>query len=705
MQNSTSGHENAIFAGAKKAPVIMAKQNRPSPQPKRPQPQAARSSVVTPKDTDSHRWEPAGWLRYALIVLAVTAVCYIPSLNNDFVNWDDDPNITENPNLTLVGKGQTWGETISKIFSIDEGNVIGNYNPLPIFTFAIEKAINGGEHSAKLIHIDNLLLHLLTVFFAFRLLLHLGVGRWGALAGGLLFGIHPMRVESVAWATERKDVLFAVFFFAALMYYVRFVKTDDNGKRTKLYVGMLLLAVLSLLSKVQAVTLPLSMLAIDYLLRRPLNLRTIVVEKLPFWLLSAATGLVNLYTLKVQGSTNDDVTNFTIFDRLCIGAYSYCVYLYKLFIPFPMSPLYPYPKPLPTMVYVAPLLFAAFAAGVVWLFIKGRRWPVFGVLFFTFNVMFLLQILGAGQGYLADRFTYVPYFGFFALAAWYFDQYAQDNARRSSLLVGLAVLSAVYGLWTVRQIGIWKDGETLWSHVIKHEGKSNSLPYWNRGQYYREKGDFAKSLQDYSEAVAINPKNPELFNSRGKTYFDMAMSGKFKQQEKEFVQKSIADYDMALKVASEAKPKMRSEALINRGAAYGAQNNFAQALNDLNEGIQLDPKNKNGYLNRSLVYFNIGKYEETIADYTKYLEYDPNNANIYYERGMIRRSLNRNQEAVDDLTRAIRLDASLGLAYLERARANAQAGNTAAARQDYQRAQQFKIQLTPKDVELMNGGK
>ena len=684
----------------------MAKQNKPNAPARRPQPQTAKSTAKVLSETTSTRWEPAGWFRYALIALAVTALCYIPSLKNGFVNWDDDPNITENPNLTLVGKGQSWGETVSNIFSIDKGNVIGNYNPLPILTFAVEKAASKGEHNPWLIHFDNLLLHLLTIFFVFRLLLHLGIGRFGALAGALLFGIHPMRVESVAWATERKDVLFAVFFFAALMYYVRFVKTEDSGRRTRLYVGMLVLALLSLLSKVQAVTLPLSMLAIDYLLRRPINLRTVVVEKLPFWLLSLAFGLINLYTLKVQGSTNDDVTNFNLLDRLCIGAYSFCVYLYKLAIPYPMSPLYPYPKPLPLIIYVAPLFFAAIVAGVVWLAKKDRRMPVFGVLFFFFNVMFLLQVLGAGQGFLADRFTYVPYFGFFAIVAWWLDRMVQNNpSSQTNLSIGLGVVTALFGFWSIRQIAIWENGETLWSHVIKFEGKTNSLPYWNRGQYYRSKGDYDRSLQDYSQAVTINPKNPELFNSRGKTYFDMAMSGKYKQQEGEFIQKAMSDYNTALQATTDAKPKVKSEVLINRGAANGAVKNFNQALNDLNEGIKLDPENENGYLNRSLVYFNLGKYEETIADYTSYLKYKPNSANIHYERGMLRRSLNRNQDAIEDLSIAIKLDPTQPLSYLERARAFAQSGNTDAARKDYQRAQQMGIQLSPKDVEMMNGAR
>lgn len=680
----------------------MAKKPAPSRAPQRPQPKSSARPARPERAKEAAR---ASWWPFVLIALVVTALCYWPSLRNDFVNWDDQVNITENPNLEMVGKGVPWSQITGNIFSLEKGAVIGNYNPLPIFTFAVEKSLSGGENNPRLVHFNNLLLHLLTVFFAMRLLMQLGIGRWGTLAGGLLFGIHPMRVESVAWATERKDVLFAAFFFAALVCYVRWTKTDEAGRRTRQYALMLVLAVLALLSKVQAVTLPLSMVAIDLWLRRPFNVRTVLVEKLPFWILSLVTGLVNVYTLRLQGSVggDGDVTDFNLFDRLCIGAYSYLVYLLKLIVPHPMVPVYPYPKILPWEVYAALLPGLGFIALIVWLVMRKTHsiWT-FGWLFFTFNVMFMLQIVGAGQGFLADRFTYVPYFGFFAIAAFYFDRYVGREQWRTALIAGLAVLSGVYAVWTVRQVGIWKNGDTLWSHVMKHGKDNTSLPYWNRGQYWRTEGDYNRSLEDYTKAINIEPTNPELYNSRGKTYFDMAMSGKFKAQAADFLQKALTDYNNALQQPN-IKKKAQAEVLINRGAAHGANNNYPQALEDLNKGAGLDPKNKNAYLNRSLVNLNLGRYDEAIADYTEYLKYDPLDPDIYYERGMLRRSTNRSAEAISDLNQAIKLKPDLGLAYLERARAYVLSGNAAAARDDYARAQLYKVQLSQQDMQFLNG--
>jgi tetratricopeptide (TPR) repeat protein len=465
---------------------------------------------------------------------------------------------------------------------------------------------------------------------------------------------------------------------------------------------MLVLALLSLFSKVQAVTLPLSMLALDYFYRRPLNFK-LIWEKTPFWLLSLAFGIINLITLKAQGSTVDDQTNFNILDRLCIGAYSFCVYLYKLLLPYPMSPLYPYPKPLPIWVYLAPILFVAIWFGVWRMWKADRRIWVFGALFFFFNVMFLLQVLGAGQGYLADRFTYVPYFGLFAIAAWYFDQYAKEEKWKSSLQIALGALTVIYAIWTVQQIKVWKNGETLWSHVIKFEGKTNSLPYWNRAQFYRAQKKIDLSLRDYTQAININPTNPELYNSRGKTYFDLAMAKNPNDpQFKETIQKAIADYSNGIRQPNK-KPASHAEILINRGAAFGALENLQAAITDLSEGIQLNPDNKNGYFNRSIAYYNSGQLENALKDYQSYLKFDAYNANVWYECGMLYRALNRLPESLTSLNKAIELNPKFGLAYLERGRSKAQGGDKASAQGDYMQAKQLGVSLTSKDIEMLNG--
>jgi protein O-mannosyl-transferase len=644
-------------------------------------------------------WEASGWITPLLIAMAITAILYLPTLSFDYVNWDDDPNITENENLTYVD-----AQSIKNIFSLDKGNVIGNYNPLPILTFAIEKKIMG-KFSPGFTHGINLLLHLLTMLFVMRLLQHLGISKWGSFVGTLLFGIHPMRIESVAWATERKDVLFAMFFFAALMYYVRWIKTEDEGKKRKYYFLMIVLAALSCLSKVQAVTLPLSMLLLDYWFNRPVfDLKSFfsrVIEKTPFWVFSLLTGLANIYTLKVQGSTDDTVTKFNFGQKLLVGAYSFCVYLVKLVVPYQMSPLYPYPQTLPILSYFAPIGFFAVMGLVYWLWKKGtgKEW-IFGILFFFFNVMFVLQVFAAGQGFIADRFTYVPYFGFFFIAGFVYDKLNREQTAPKWLNPVLGIAFALCAFLSFKQIKIWQNGETLWTKVIEVEGKGISLPYGNRGQIYRKTGNFDKSIADYSQAIAISPDKPEHYNSRGKTHFDMAMTAKFKNRTPELTQKAIEDYNRGLNIAN-IPVKTRSEMLANRGAALASTGKFEPAIKDLTESLSLQADNKNAYLNRSLAYFSLSQYDKAIIDHTKLLEYDPKNANIYYERGMCKRILGDYEGGSIDLSKCIQLNPSEKFAYIERSRCYSQINKLDLARQDAQQGVKMGGSLSAPELQKL----
>ncbi|MFN4255344.1 MAG: tetratricopeptide repeat protein [Saprospiraceae bacterium] len=668
----------------------MAKKNTPN-RPQTTQSQPKRTATIATAQP-ANAWEPAGWLMPTLVMLGLAALIYAPSVFHEYVNWDDAPNIAENPNLQHIN-----AQSIANIFSLDKGNVIGNYNPLPILTFGIEKMLLG-KFDPHFTHLINLLLHLGTVFFVVRFLLHLGIGRNGALLGGALFAIHPMRVESVAWATERKDVLFAIFFFAALMYYVRWVRTAASERRVGTYLVIVLLAALAHLSKVQAVTLVLSMYLVDFWVGRKWDVQSFIVEKLPFGIMALLIGLANIHTLNTTGST-DDITGFSGLQRLCIGSYSFAVYLQKLLIPYPMSPLYPYDQEFPQMAYAAPLVFFGVVGLAIWLYLK-KRMPalVFAIGFFLFNVVFLLQWKPAGQGFLADRFTYVPYFGFFFLAAWLWDKTERENPARLPTLRGVfGAALAVFALLTWRQIKIWENGETLWSHVIKFEGTSISLAWGNRAHYYREKGAFEQSLADYTKALQINPKANEHYNSRGKTQFDMAMSGKYKGRQRDLVEKAIADYTTGLGGAN-LKPKDRSEILANRGAALAALGQNEAALQDLNEAIKLEPENKNSYMNRSLLWYNFNRYDMAVADLTKILELDPYNHTIYYERGLSKNALKDFQGAIADLTKSIELNPDQHLAYFERARAQSLLGNKTAARQDIALARQHGLKIPDSEL-------
>ncbi len=606
---------------------------------------------------DSQDW------KYIIGILTITFIAFIPALTNDFVNWDDDYNLANNTNTALL----TW-ENIKKIFSEP---VIGNYNPLPILTFAIERAIFGLDPT--IYHVNNVLLHLICVFFIYRIFRSLNLSALASGAGALIFGIHPMRVESVAWVTERKDVLFGVFFLSALWFYIQYVKT---GYLKKYFYAAMGLFFIALFAKIQAVSLPLTMLLVDYYFRRPLGIK-LVIEKWAFFLLSLIIGLVGIYFLKSEGSIND-TTTYTLVQRLLIGGYSLGVYLVKFIFPYEMSPLYPYPAVLPWQVYLGPLAVIAIF-GFSWVaFKKDWRPYLFGVLFFLFNVMFVLQVVGAGQGFLADRFTYIPYAGLMFIVA-YAGQWLMKEGHTASkvAMYGFCGLMALYLFMTWKQNKVWTDSDTLWTHVLKYSDKT-PLPFRNRANYRRDQGRIEEALADYNSAISLKPDGA-LYNSRAKLYFN--------QQKYDLAMK---DYNQAI-----AMDSTEGEYYINRGAVYALSNLLPKALEDFNTGLRLKPDHANGYKNRSLIFQSTGEWDKAIADINTYLNMHPEDADLWYERGRIKNILNKPNEALPDLDRSIQLNNQQGLYYYEKMKTYILLGQIANARQLLKTVNQFGVPIEP----------
>lgn len=614
------------------------------------------------KNASSHRLDGQDW-KYLGISLLLTMIAFMATIGHQFVNWDDDYNLANNNNTSLL----TW-DNIVNIFS---QHVIGNYNPLPILTFTIERALVG--LSPALYHIDNLILHLICVFFIYRIFRALDLTALASGAGALLFGIHPMRVESVAWVTERKDVLFGAFFLSALWFYILYVKT---GYARKYFYAAMGLFVFALFSKIQSVSLPLTMLLVDYYFRRPLKFK-LVIEKWAFFLLALAIGLVGFYFLGKQGSINDK-TNYNIIERLMIGGYSLGVYLVKFIFPYRMSPLYPYPAKLPVDIYIGPFVGIGILAFIYLAYKKDWRPYLFGVLFFIVNVMFVLQIVGAGQGYLADRFTYIPYIGLIFIVV-YAGQwlYKTNHTAAKPAFYGFGALVLIFMFMTFRQTKIWQNSDTLWTHVLKYY-KDTPLPFRNRANYRRDEGRVEEALADYDSAIRLKPDGA-LYNSRAKLYFNLQ---KYEQ--------AMKDYNLAIESDS-----TQGEYYVNRGAVFALSGQLQLALNDFNKGLILDPKHANGYKNRSLVYQSFQQWDKAVNDITIYLGMHPEDADLWYERGRLKNILNQPADAIPDIDRAIQLNNKQGLYYYEKMKSYLALNQKANALQQYNMVKQFGIKIEP----------
>ena len=559
--------------------------------------------------------------KYLTPPLLLALIVFGQTLGFDFVNWDDDVNVLENRNVLFFDLGGIFTET-----------VIGNYNPLPILTFAIEYALVGTE--AWLYHANNLLLHLVNVVLVYLLGRRLRLTALPACLLASLFAIHPLRVESVAWITERKDVLFSAFYFAALLVYER---RRQSGRHSGWSWGVAALFALALFSKIQAVSLPLSMICLDYLRQGRLQWRE-VLAKAPYFSMSLAMGLAGIYFLGSEGSL-DDATTYTFLQRLAVGAYAYTVYLVKLVVPYEMSPLYPYPSVLPWYIYGAFATTGLAIAIMVWAYFRRHAAVAFSLAFFTVNVMFMLQVLGAGQGFIADRFTYVGYFGLFWGLAYGLQQLSLKRVQRTAVIRGACVaVLLVFAAVSFRQTRIWQNGGTLWAHTRALYPKA-STPHGNYGQYVRDQGQLDLALEAFSAAIAADPNSGAYYNSRGKLHFD---NGR--------IEEAIRDYTAGIA----ADPEL-GEVYVNRGAANAQSGRYDQALADINRGLELDPENINGYSNRSLLYFTTGRLKEAIADYTTILQMQPERHEYWHERGLARGRMGDLDGGRADLNLAIRL--------------------------------------------------
>lgn len=631
-----------------------------------------KTVVTTAKNAGSFKYSSRqthkkSWLLLGL-TLSITLLVFYPAVNYDFVNWDDDRNITINQNIQNLNR-----ESIQNMFST---TVTGGYTPLTSLTFALEHHFFG--LNPKVYHINNILLHLLCTALVFLLLKQVGASLFITFIVTLLFGIHPMRVESVAWITERKDTLYTLFFLLALMAYIRYRQKGN----IRFYFLSLFIFVFSLLSKIQAVTLPLVLILADYYLDKKFDLRKLW-DKAPFFALSLLTGLAGIYFLSEDGSL-DTGTILPIYQRLFIGSYSLLVYLVKSVIPFELSAIYPSPASLSFLHYLSMPLTLGLAYAI-WKIRQYRVEIISGTLFFLFNVMFMLQVVGAGQGYLADRFTYVAYIGLFFVYGFLAEK-VSTGKWKTVLIAGGILYLAIMGTMARNRVKVWENTETLFTDVIK---KYPGVPvsYNNMGKYFRELNQYEKAIELYTKAIELDPGGYQPYNNRGKAYFDLGR-----------LDEALNDFNRSIDLNG-----AYSESRSNRGAILASRGEYESALEDLGIALGLEPGHLSALSNRSLALFSMNQFEKAIDDVNTYLQYKPDDADLINLRSMSYSRLNRDQEALEDMNRAIQLIPSQGIFWQNRSFLLNKMGDRQGAIRDIEKAQSLGVQVNPAYIRMLTG--
>ena len=598
----------------------------------------------------SRRVAPRGhWLLWLGAILVVTFVVYLPSLDNGFLNWDDNQYVTENPAMAQPG--------LHDLLTVPLG---GNYHPLTMLSLALNYRLSGLDPASY--HWLNLLLHLANTALVFLFVRKLSGDRfWTTVVTTVFFGIHPTHVESVAWISERKDVLYAFFYLIALIVYLRYLDT----RRSPWLILTLLAFVLSLASKPAAVVLPLTLLAIDYFRRRPWS-ASVVLEKTPFFAISIAAGILTLHTQRLAGATAA-AQLFSPFKKVLFASYATAMYVVKLFVPVHLSAIYPHPptslKTLAPKFYVALAAVAILLPTVVYL-CRRVRVVLFGLAFFFINIFLVLQLFTIGGSVMADRYTYLPYIGLFFALAWWLDEPPGSTAARlpvKPLMAGVLLLLFPFSLvQTWRRCDVWQNTETFWNDTIQKYPGQIVDAYNNRGYYYHSVNRVNEALADYDLALALNSKVPRTWMNKGLVLAELGRRDS-----------ALICFNRAL----ELEPN-RTDALNNRGGIRLQKGDLVGAVDDFSRAIEIKADFYSPYVNRAIAYFAMGEYEKSIADRRRAIELRPNNSTNYRDVGAIAEALlrlNRPREAVAEYDKAIQGappgDGSLGGYYLNRSRA------------------------------------
>jgi len=646
------------------------------------------------------------------LLLAVTGfIAFWQVTDSDFINLDDQRYVTEN---WYIQDGLTVG-AIRWAFTTLYAEF---WHPLTWLSHMADVQLFGMDPEWH--HLTNLLLHLASTLLLFLVFQGMTKALWQSAFVAVLFAIHPLHVESVAWVAERKDVLSGFFWMLTLGAYAFYVERPGLQR----YLTVLLSFALGLMAKPMLVTLPFALLLLDYwplqrfALKRAAQetriegnkqkdgdrgqgksgkkqpvkgegktekttghknpwvmIRPLLLEKIPLFALTVLFSF--LAYMGQKGETKGSLGWAAPDERIANAFISYIAYLGKMFWPTNLAVYYPYPEARPiwqvlgaVFLFILVMLVAIRSAkrvpylAVGWLWYVGTLVPVIG-------------IVQVGKHAMADRYTYIPLIGLFIIVAWGVPELFKKWRFRKEVLIALpAVCILCLFLLTWRQVGYWRNSTTLFEHVLKVTDR-NALAYNNRGSAYANLGNYRGAIEDYNKAIELNPQYALAYYNRGSTYESL---GNHRQ--------AIEDYNKAIEI----NPQY-DKAYNNRGIAYESLVNHRQAIEDYNKAIEINPKLVQAYYNRGIAHESLGNHRQAIEDCNKAIEINPKLAQAYYNRGIAHESLGNHRQAIEDYNKAIEIDPQYTQAYYSRGIVHGMLGDHRQAIQDFNKVIELNAQF------------
>jgi len=541
----------------------------------------------------------------ASIILIATVASYWGVWQNDFINLDDNEYITDNTQVQagLSWKGIIWAFTTTHV---------SNWHPITWLSHMLDCELYGLNPAGH--HLTNLLFHIVNALLVFWIFKRMSGHLWRSAFIAGLFALHPLHVESVAWVSERKDVLSTLFWLLTMLGYVNYVQRPRPGR----YMLTLLAFGVGLMAKPMLVTLPFVLLILDYWplgrlqqgngrrLSIPAGI-SCLKEKIPFFILSVACCVVTWYAQQSGGAVKG-LYMLPLRFRLGNAMVSYAGYIAKMFVPVNLAAYYPHPGDGLSWGQVAGagLVLALICVLVV---LQTRRWPwlTAGWLWYIGTLVPVIGLVQVGAQAMADRYTYVPLIGLFIVVAWGGSELVAGGRHRKALLTvsGAAVL-VVLAICTHRQVGYWRNSITLFEHAIAATGQ-NYQAQFNLAAAYARAGQIDRAIEHNMEAVKLEPLSPEAHHNLAVQLFK---KGK--------VPDAIEHYKQAIRL----DPTV-ADTHNNLAVALEMQGKLDEAMKCYAEAIRLRPDYANAHYGLASVLTKKGNKAEAIRELREVLRIQP----------------------------------------------------------------------------------
>lgn len=541
---------------------------------------------------------------FCLLLTGLLLLVYGQVIHSNFANIDDQLYVTQSARIQngISLSGIAWAFTSSQA---------ANWHPLTSLSLMLDHdfyGLNAGGY-----HFTNLLFHILNTLLLFILLNKMTGAVYRSLFVAALFALHPLHVESVAWISERKDVLSTFFWLLTMWAYVSYAMHPG----IKRYIPVVIFFALGLMSKPMVVTLPFVLLLLDYWpLNRSIPTKNLVIEKIPLLILTVASSVITYFVQKQAGAVAA-LEHFPLDMRIYNAIISYARYIEKTILPLNLSIYYPHPGMWPLWQVILAGSMIVFLSIFIWK--KSDRYPYLpvGWLWYLGTLVPVIGLVQVGSQAMADRYTYIPLIGLFIILVWGVSDLMKNWRYKKAVLGFVSILIIIIlSILSWQRCQLWGDQVALWTDAL--DNYKIPFAYNCRGAGYAEKGNYRQAIEDYNAALAMKP-DAEFYSNRANAY------AAIKQHEKAF-----NDYHDALKL----KPDF-ADGFYNRGLLYIERGQYDMAVLDLTSAIKYDPSMADAFLSRGIAYGSLKQYDKALADFNQALNINQNFHEAYFNRGLI----------------------------------------------------------------------